>query len=235
MRRIALLVLPALLFPFFYALAAGEVDLLWQGRTYTPPFYLGLPLWSNESRITLVALARVPGVEASALYYKWSKNGTVLGTSSGVNKRSLTFADSVLSLPAEIRVDVLRAQGEGIEASASVTLAPVASKLLVYEDSPLYGLMLHKAVLGEFSLSEPEVTFAAFPLYSTVTDRRASAMTYTWTTNSNEKRIGESITYRAPENSAGSSNVSLRAANIRVLTQPKVMSFLVKFDNTNDF
>src|SRR3989344_1173365 len=52
---------------------AQSVDLLWQGETYTPPFYKGKSLWSNQSRITFFAMTNGLGNPAN-LSYKWTKN-----------------------------------------------------------------------------------------------------------------------------------------------------------------
>src|SRR3990167_742525 len=85
---------------------AQSVDILWQGDTYTPPFYKGKSLWSNQSRITFVAIPQGLGNPAS-LNYKWTKNGTVLGNINGIGKNTLSFTDSILSRPQTIRVDIL--------------------------------------------------------------------------------------------------------------------------------
>src|SRR3990167_10337236 len=79
-------------------LQAEEVDLLWQGNSYVPPFYEGRTLWSSQSRITFLAIPHGAGIGNPAnLTYKWTKNGTVLGNINGVGKNTLSFIDSILS------------------------------------------------------------------------------------------------------------------------------------------
>lgn len=232
MRRMIVLILFIFLIPTTLR-AAGEVDLLWQGGTYTPPFYEGLPLWSNQSRITFTAISNLPA--SSNPYYRWTKNGTVLGSMSGLGKKSIMFIDSILSLPIEVKIDLRDGEDGKVLGTASVTLNPIAPRLLILENNPLYGLMLNKAVGSEFPLSENEVTFSAFPLFSAVSTRFAPAFTYTWRTNDGDSRDGNSVTYRAPDSGSGSASVNLKAAHSIILAQPENKSFLIKFSNQNAF
>jgi len=102
---ITLLILPIL------HLRAQEVDILWQGETYTPPFYKGRALWSSQSRITFLAIPHGAGIGNPAnLTYRWTQNGTVLGNINGIGKNTLSFTDSVLSKPQTIKIDVLSGQ-----------------------------------------------------------------------------------------------------------------------------
>lgn len=214
---------------------AQSIDLLWQGETYTPPFYEGRSLWSRESRLSVTALASVPGFSPQSLYYRWTRDGTVLGSLSGVGRSSLTFVASVLASEMEIKVDARDGEDGPVLASSTITLRPLFSRLLVVEDSPLYGLMLHKPVKSEFFLSQSEVSFSAIPLFARVTFRAAPAITYTWTTNTGDARTGNSATYRAPEGERGESVINLKAENTGIIEVPPKKSFLVKFGEQSGF
>lgn len=215
--------------------AVGEVDLLWQGETYTPPFYEGLPLWTNETRITFVAIPNLPNINPSTLIYRWSKDGTVLGSKSGVNVRSLTFSDTVLSQPVKVEIDIFGGANSDLLGSASVVLRPSPPKLIVVEDNPLYGLMLNQRIQKEFLLSKDEVTFSVLPAFSIVSTRSAPAFDYRWSTNTGDARTANTVTYRAPETGQGSSFVNLRAINSSIIVQPEPVSFLIKFNKQNEF
>lgn len=215
--------------------SAQEVDLIWQGETYTSPFYEGLPLWTNESRITFSAIPNLPNVSPSSLYYRWSKNGVVLGSLSGVNKRSITFTDTVLSLPIEVKVDIRDGEEGEILGTNTIKIKPVAPKLIVVEDNPLYGLMFHNAVKESYTLSGEEINLIALPLFARVSYRLAPALTYTWTTNTGEVSRGNKVTYRAPEDTSGSSSIRLRLQNDSVLAQAPIKNFLVQFANEQEF
>jgi len=233
MRRIALLILFLSILPVFSLKAEGEVDLLWQGEVYTPPFYEGRSLWTYQSRLSVTAMPNIPN--ASSLYYRWTKDGTVLGSLSGINKRSITFTDSVLSLPIEIKVDLRDGEDGPVLGSSTIELRAGAPRLLVVENNPLYGVLFNRAVDSEYLLSGDEVTFAALPMFTSVTFRAAPALALSWLTNSGDRREGAEVTYRKPEDTSGSSVVRLRMNNSNTLRQVPEKSFLIRFDDENVF
>lgn len=212
----------------------SEIDVLWQGDTYSPPFYKGRPLWTHQSQITLVAMPHViiSGVEKSpsALVYKWTKNGTVLGNISGVGKNSLTLTDSILSKPQTIKVDALTDKNT-LLASQTLEITPLSPTLLVYEDSPLYGILFHKEVGSGYAIKSQEVTFTAFPLFFSTSNRLNSLIQYTWNTNAGDTEKNNSVTYRVPDGASGSSQVTVRAEHKSNLIQFASKSFLVEFGN----
>ena len=219
------------LVPIFSLDAAGEVDLLWQGETYTPPFYDGRTLWSNETRVKVVAVSNISGFDPSTLYYRWTKDGIVLGSLSGVGKSSMVFVDSVLSLPIEVKVDLRDGEDGKVLGTQTVVLTPGNPRTIVVEKSPLYGYLFNKAVGSEFELKSEEVSFAAYPLFGQVTYKDAPALTYKWITNTGDTRTGSEVIYRVPEGASGSSSVNLKVTHSRVLVQPRDKSFVVRFDN----
>jgi hypothetical protein len=206
---------------------AQSVDLLWQGETYTPPFYKGKSLWSSQSRITFVAMTQGLGNPAN-LYYKWAKNGTVLGNINGVGKNSLSFTDSILSRPQTIRVDILSGEN-AVLASASVFVAPESPVLDVYENNPLYGLMFHRSVNEEYQFQDQETTFTAFPVFFSVLNREDKTINYKWRTNANDIENKNSVTYRAPDNVTGASQIQVNASNKEKILQSGGKSFLIQF------
>lgn len=221
----------ALALPVFAG--AQTVDLLWQGKTYTPPLYPGRSLWSNQSILTVVAIPHVGSGSASTLVYKWYTDGDLLSSISGTGKRTLSLADSVLSRPIEIRVDVLSPDGSETLASNTILLTPHSSELLVVEDNPLYGLLLNKAIGSEYHLTEDEISFVALPLFSKLASRNSEGSSYVWSTNTGDTRTGNRTTYRIPESASGSSEVSVRFTNASTLMLPLTKSFLVQFGKTD--
>ena len=210
---------------------AQSVDLLWHGETYTPPFYKGLALWSRQSRITLVVMPDGLGNRAN-LDYKWSRNGVVLGNLSGIGKNIISYSDSVLSRAQTFRVDIISSD-EDVLASASLTLTPTSPQPLVYENNPLYGLMFHRAVDGTYPLKEQEITFTAFPFFFSTFNRVDKTMAYEWRTNAGEAELNNSVTYRVPENTKGSSEVRVWISNKDKILQSANNNFLVQFGGKN--
>ena len=210
---------------------AQSVDLLWQGETYTPPFYEGKALWSKQSSITLVAIPTGLGSQAS-LNYRWTKNGTVLGSISGVGKSSITFTDSILSRPQTVQVDIVSANG-ALLASASTLVIPISPTLLVYENDPLYGFLFNRAVSGESKLEKREVTFGAFPLFFSA-NRNNNILNYVWDTNTGAENTTSSVTYRTPDDASGTAQVSVRVRHPNLITQDARTNFKIQFDNRSN-
>ncbi len=206
---------------------AQSVDLLWQGETYTPPFYQGKSLWSKQTSLTFVAIPQGLG-NPSNLNYQWTRNGTVLGLISGVGKNSMVYRDNIFSKPVSVKVEIVDAD-ENVLASASTLLRPVETDLMVYEDHPLYGFMFHRAIGEAFKLSKDEVTFAAFPYFSDVASRLEEGLVYKWSSNSAEDQRGPSAVYRIPEKEKGSALVGIRFNDPELVLTDIGRSFLVQF------
>lgn len=218
----------------FTTLHAQEIDLLWQGNTYTPPFYEGRALWSGQSNITFVAIPHIPGVSnPSLLEYKWTKDSVVLGSISGIGKNSLSFSDSIFGKPVNIKVEVFASDG-ALLASQSTTLSPQDPKILIYENNPLYGFLFNREVGDQYTIKGNEVTFASFPLFFSASDRNSGVMEYLWTTNSGSSENSNSVTYRVPEGVSGSSRITVKASNVDKSRQNVGKNFLVQFDNQNN-
>src|SRR3989344_1121949 len=206
---------------------AQSVDLIWQGNGYVPPFYQGRTLWSKQTKVSFLAISHGLGSSAN-LYYKWTKNGTVLGNLNGIGKNNFSYTDTILSRTQTVKVEILSDTDE-VLASATVALTPVSPSLLVYENNPLYGFMFHKEVGGNYRLNESEITFSAFPLFFDVTSREDSSLVFAWRTNTGAVETGDSVTYRAPDDVSGSSQVSITVSNKDKITQEARKGFLVQF------
>lgn len=215
-------------------LSIGEIDLLWQGEVYTPPFYKGKSFWPEQGLLTVQAVPNVfnssgQKISQSNLVYRWYKNGSLVPGASGVGKSSFRFQDSILSTPQTIRVDILINE-QIISATASLNISPTSSRLLIYEDSPLYGFMFSKEVSAGFNLKERELTFQAFPLFFSVKNRDSESLTYNWRTGRIASGTKSRITFRAPDNAAGNSQVSLKT-NSNLTMQSAERNFLVQFND----
>ncbi len=212
---------------FINSAHAQSVDLLYQGETYVSPFYQGRSLWSKQSQVTLMAIPQGLG-NPNTLNYKWSRNGTVLGSASGVGKNNLRFSDSIFSKPVKVRVQIISPEGETLTEN-SVTLTPVSPALYVYENNPLNGFIFHREIGEEYTLENKEVTFTAFPFFSSSLSRTESNLNYKWSANNNTTETTNSVTYRAPEEGQGRALVNLNFTNNEAIMEVLSRSFIIKF------
>jgi hypothetical protein len=215
----------------------SEIDFLWQGETYTPPFYKGRSLWTSQSTLTLVAIPHVTASTGngerspSTLIYRWSQNGKVLGSLSGKGQNSLVITDSILSIPQNIKLEILSDQNKLLSRS-SIVLTPTRPSLVIYEKNPLYGISFHKEVGSEYQMRGKETTFTTYPLFFGVKDRNSSVINYLWRTNTGIVNAEHTVTYRTPENAEGSSQINVNTSNTDKVLQTGQKSFLIKFGDS---
>lgn len=207
---------------------AQTVDILYQGNAYTAPFYKGHTPWASQSTLTLLAVPT--GASLTNSNYRWSRNGTVLGSLSGVGKNTLTIQDTVLSKPQTIKVELVNIDGEALT-QTSVLVRPATPNLVVYEDNPLYGVMFHQEILGAYSLKGSEVTFTAFPFFFSATDRSDSNLNYKWQTGGGETETRSSVTYRIPDKNSGTAAIYTSINHRQNILQTAKNNFLVQFGN----
>ncbi len=225
MKKSALFLFLSLILSPSLALAQS-VDILSQAETYTHPFYRGGAIWSYQSRITLIAVPQSLGNPAN-LNYRWSRNGTVLGSLSGVGKNTHTFSDTVLSRTQNVKVEIV-SSGEDVLAQNSLTLTPRAPGLHIYENNPLYGFMFHQEVSGIYPLKESEVTFTAFPTFFDAINLDDSSISYSWQSGDAVENKS-SVTYRVPGEGSGRASVSVSAKSSKRILETAGKGFLIQF------
>ncbi|MEX2010417.1 MAG: hypothetical protein WD874_01270 [Parcubacteria group bacterium] len=214
-------------------LEIGSVDILWQGEGYVHPFYKGRTLWGRQTAVTLMAIPNIPGTRIENLIFRWSQNGSVIGSASGAGRNSLSVVDSILNLEKKITVEVFKGGAIPI-AKASINIATADPVALVYENSPLLGIIFERSMEGLTLLKDKEITFSAFPFFFSGSARNADFFSYEWATNSRSVQKTASVTYRAPEGE-GQSYVNLVIRNINKDLQEGTKDFLLKYNNEANF
>jgi len=209
----------------------NSVDLVWQGNTYTPPFYKGRALWPSQGEVIFTALVNGTSQNPKNLYYKWVKNGTVLGNLSGIGKNSYIYNDAGLFIPQRIRVDVL--SGETLVGRASIDIHPSTPQVFVYENSPLIGYVFEREVSNIIQLNKEEISLSAFPYFFSTNSRDDGSISYVWSiNNSSSNQSGSKITLRTP-GTEGKSLILISLKNSQKVSQGARKDFLVQFSNEN--
>ena len=91
--------------------------------------------------------------------------------------------------------------------------------------------MFHRETSGVHELEGKEVTFTAFPLFFSVSNHTDNRVNYEWRTNiGGEAETKNSVTYRTPDNVAGTSQVEVGASHKDNILQSSSKSFLIKFE-----
>lgn len=200
-----------------FTLRPADVLLFWQTVSYTPPFYRGKALFPFQGTVTVAAVPlfkRASGepYDARELVYTWKEDGKVIGNSSGYGKSLFVFRGGVPMRRKTVSVDV-NTTDQSVLASASLEIDPVAPRLLLYENHPLYGIRFNHALASPYALDNDEVRLTAVPFFFEAPARASRAVLYDWSANygalPNEK--GPDITLRRVSGRGGEATVSLSA------------------------
>lgn len=204
----------------------ATVDVLWEAESYTPPFYKGKSLYPFQGTVKVVALPNIVTsgggtIAAKNLIYNWKVDGHPATDASGYGKSFILFKGDVPLKPATISVEVSSVD-QSYVAEGGTTLTPVQPGVILYEDSPLLGILQNRALFGNVTLREEEIKIVAIPYFVGVTDRERSGLTYNWRLN-NQKITGSldksALSFRQEKEVAGSAAVSLEVSNPRKIFQ----------------
>ena len=188
-------------------IAPTQIDLLVDSDSYVPPFYLGRALPSAGTDLRVQAMARFKRadgsyVPSSSIVYTWKQDGRVVGNLSGTGKSSVILPAAPLYGTSEIEVDA-RSTDNAFSGVASVALPSTQPVVLLYQDSPLFGVMYYHALPETATIGDSEMTFAAVPYFAQASGANDPRLAYAWTVN------GSLIAASASD----PSEVTLNAAN----------------------
>lgn len=164
-------------------LSPSELQLLWTSDGYAPPFFKGRKLAGTDATIYASAISSfsrsgtaVPEVD---VIYTWYRNGSVVASASGRGKSRVT-----LQGPAR-GTDVIRVVAETADrsqrAEASVPVTAYDPRLVLYENHPLFGVLYHRAIVGDVNTVERELKVTAVPYFAHT--EAPQTLTYEWVVN----------------------------------------------------
>ncbi len=221
-------------------IGSGYVDLITETDGYVPQFFKGKlsPVFQNT--VTVIAMPHIAdakGVEydPKVLTYQWKRNDQAIEDLSGYGKQSISLPGSVIPRDFDLSVTVwprdVSSQAMGIT-HISVN-RPIIS---FYNDDPLYGPLLNKAVSSIIRIgSQKETSILAIPFGFNKTADDMKNMTWSWLINGvghPELSSKESVVLRAPESSQGSSDIQLQIINTDKILQGAKSAFSAQFNTT---
>ncbi len=199
-------------------LRPANVELLWQTGSYTPPFYRGKALFPYQGTAFVAAVpffvnAEGQRIKPENLLYKWSEGDKTDGTSSGYGKSLFLVQGTIPIRPKTVSVEV-STPDRSLVAFASTHITPLEPRVLLYENHPLYGLRLEKALDGSIPLIKEEIKISAVPFYFDI-PRKGQALLYTWSLNSSllPDETSANITLRRSSDRGGRASLSLEVQN----------------------
>lgn len=213
-------------------IAPTAVDMLWQADTYTPPFYEGKALHSNQDPITIEAepffiTTKGTRLDPTKLIYTWKNNDTVDQNASGYGKNVYRYTPSILLKPIDVSVDVTTSDNS-FYGHGEVNIDDTGPEILLYENNPLYGILFNNALNDrDITLSTQEINVIGSPFYFSNNQARAGLLAYTWQQNGSTVNEGnDELIFRKPADananggaSSGRSSISLAVKNLERIMQ----------------
>jgi hypothetical protein len=220
-----------------FSFAPVDVDILWQANTYTPPFYKGKALFTPEANVTFIALPNIiiggKRVDPSDIVYNWKVDRTVDGENSGFGKSSYDYTGSIILKPVLIQAEVYAAANNTFKGLNGFTLANVFPQALIYEDSPVYGILFNKALQNQYTIKDDEVQLEVTPYFFSA-DGKNQDVTYKWDLNNSPLDIPSfqnSAIFRRKDDKRGSANIFLTIGNPSKILQQAVASLGLIFND----
>ncbi len=215
----------------------ANVDLIWEARTYTPPFYKGKAIATSQSPVTIVAVPEFIStngkkIAPESLIYTWKIGSRILGSKSGRGRHNITLPSASFFNSLNISVTV-SSSNPLLTAKKSVRIKSKEPFALVYENHPTKGVLLNRAINDSFKLKNEEISLIAIPFFFTGSSRNDSNLTYLWEINEKQTDTsGESpslITLR-PVGGGGEAKINLSIKNINSILQQARTGFSLYFN-----
>ncbi len=202
-----------------FTLRPAKVLLLWQANGYTPPFYRGKALFPFEGTVFIAAFPLFQNADGSRvdpqkLIYTWKEDDTTAGDASGYGRSTFAIKGGVPMRTKTVSVEV-HTQDNLMLAQASVDIEPVASRIILYENHPLYGVLFNHALTDSLALEGDEVSLAAVPFYFEAGSRQSPLLSYEWQANyaALPSETKPNIVLRRTGAAAGDAALSLKVAH----------------------
>ena len=216
---------------------SGSVDMIMETDGYVPPFFDGKlsPIYQNS--VTVIAVPHIADssgneYDPKTLVYTWKKNSQALQSQSGYGRQSITLVGDIVPRPYDLTVSASSRDGKA-NASGRISVTPQSPSILFYVNDPLYGPLFNEAVNGTVRIgSQRESNILAIPYGFNKPANGLGDLAFTWLINNvehTELASNDSVILRAPEGTAGSSNIQLNIANSKQILQGSNAGFTAMF------
>ncbi len=210
----------------------GDVAILWEANTYTPPFYKGKPLPSYKSTVKLIPfptlVSKGKNISPDQLLYEWKRNYRNVEALSGFGKRSASF-ETGGGLQEERLKLLVRDPNSGAQTEREVTIAITEPKLLLYAGSPLFGFRYEEALGKSFLLSNEETTIKGEPYFASKEELEDGSAPLKWSQNGKSiPSLNQSVTLHKPT-TGGSSRIDASIDNPKRILQSAKSSITITY------
>ena len=216
-----------------------KTDLVWEAKTYTPPFYKGKSLYTSQSQVVVAAFPNFKangsiGMDPSHLTYNWLNDIDAVPEYSGYGKDFLIYQGLVTLDPHTITLNVT--SDAAAQSEAFINLSPFQPNVLVYESSPLYGVLFNEALPSSFYLTDSEKTLAAYPYDFNFKSRIDPDAIYTWSMNNADLNITNqpSMVFKNTSTNSGQTTVGIDIKSVSNFLVEASQSLNISFGGSSN-
>lgn len=192
------------------AVVVADTILVWEGLTYTPPFYKGKALLTDGGDARILAFPPQELGSPFELSYTWKVDGVVSQEASGVGKSAFTYRSDIFGGSPLIVVEVSR--GKERVSTGVIRIPLVEPKVALYPSLPLTGVLLGARAS---SVDGEEIALEAYPFFFSVVSKESASLLYRWKVNgfSANNPLGNAGRLLLRSEEGGSASVSLSVNN----------------------
>ncbi len=217
------------------------VSLIYESRSYIPPFYKGRSLYSLQGNLVFLAVPNLINksgqqIDPNTLIYKWIVDGEVYGSDSGYGKSTFIFSGPTLVKNTVVGVEVSSKDGVS-SGDAQITVIPQNPTVRLYEKRPLLGILFNQALNNQVGLNLSEITVEAFPYFFDAESKNSNNIEYSWSLNDEGVSLPPNqnrIVLRNAGGTTGQSNISVIINNTSQFLQKADQGINVLFGKSSN-
>jgi hypothetical protein len=215
----------------------AHIAVTWEANTYTPPLYIGTPLQSPGSSVTIHAVPFVRTQEGARiatenLLFEWAhrRDNKTLMRGVGLDTVTLTNPEPFLDFEIVIRVFTLDGTQRALR---TITIPTEKPELVLYPKHVLRGIQWRSPLEKNYTLDSELSEIVAEPFFYS-TNSRYNNLSYEWKVGSQRIETPGSIALSPEGEGAGSARISLSVAHNNAWRQRTDTSTTVHFDTTRN-
>jgi hypothetical protein len=219
-----------------FSINPAEVDLVYESSSYAHPLYKGKRLLPPTSPVSITAIPHMKTtggskVDPRSLVYTWKDGTKVLASASGTGKRRLSLTGPQVYRNKQISVEV-STQDASTQAARTITLAPNASRPLVYHFDPILGLLTQQAMQGTVEIRDQEITLINIPYFFSISTRNNPSHATTWRINGEKSPSanGDANALTLRPNGEGVARITLQMQGTEAFLEQGQTTFDLKYN-----
>jgi hypothetical protein len=203
-----------------------ELDLLWEAYdSYTPPFYKGKAMVSEEGTFKVVAMPNMNTERGKTtvgnLSYDWILDNTPQQIESGWGKNYLLVKNSYLDNGNTAEVAVSDAFSSA-NTSGLINLKTSKPKIIFYKNNPRQGTIYEQAINDTYNMSESGAILVAEPYFFSIKNINSKEFEFNWFLNNTQTQTQNPknfLSIRPTNGQKGSAKIKVNINNSKTLFQ----------------